>query len=237
MPPKKNLEELVQALSDKMDALSEQQKERFDEIEEHFKELKTENASLKERVKLLEEENALVKSKLHDVELHSRSTSIRIYNYSPPNDDYNFEDLSDHLYNDILRPILQGAVGKGRLKTIPSRDRLIISAHPLRAKEGKQPPVICRLLNGFYRTIILQCQREFGVRATRSRESSGPPPLIHPIYEDCTSELYRFRQRLAAQDGIASAWIAGGVIRFKKVGSDEVRKVKSVFDTIESIIS
>ena len=210
MPPKKNLEDLVTALSEKMDSMSTNINERFDELDKHFKELKEDNAKLKEKVSHLEEENAQLKIRNHDLEIHSRASNVRIFNFSPTNEDYHFEELADQLYEEVFLPILQGAASKGRLKSIPSKDRLILAAHPLHAKEGKPRPVICRLLNNSYRTIILQCQKEFGMRIMRSPSSAAsrpspasqgpvrPSPLRHPIFEDCTSELYRYKQALAA---------------------------------------
>lgn len=213
--------------------------ERFNTMENHLKELKEENATLKSTVKVLNDENTALKNKLHDVELHTRSNTVRIFNFSPINDDYSFETLSDQLYDEVFLPILRGASGKKRLKGVPSKDRLILSAHPLPGRDGKPPPIICRLLNGYYRTIILQCQKEFGRRSEspNPRDTSRPPPLCHPIFEDTTSELYRFKQRLAAHEGVAAAWIAGGAVRFKLVNSDTVKKVRNIFEPIEDIVA
>ena len=163
-------------MSDKLDELASDQKDRFDKIDTQFKELKEENVKLKGDVKRLEEDNITLKARVHDLELHSRSTNVRVFNFTPDNDNYNFEELATQLYNDVFLPVLQGAVSKGRLKEVPSRDRLILSAHPLPGKEGKPRPVICRLLNGFYRTLLLQCQKEFGKRARQLGFSLGRPP-------------------------------------------------------------
>ena len=212
--------------------------ERFDELAGLLKELKKENSKLKERVSHLEKENTGLKSKLHDIEMHSRSSNIRIFNLTPQRDDCGFEELADQVYDSVLLPILQGAVRKGRLREVPTKDRLILSAHPLPGRDGKPRPIFCRLLNGYYRTIILQCQKEFGGRSSQPPGPGRcPPPLLFPIYEDSTSELFKFKQKLAAHSAVSAAWISGGVIRFKLENSDSIRKVKSIFDSIESILS
>ncbi len=235
--PKKSVEELIALLTDKVDALSTKQDERFNEMNDHFQELKKENSELKKRVLLLEEENTMLKSKLHDSELHSRSANIRVFNFIPQGEDCGFEELSSQLYDAVLLPILHGAVRKGRLTAVPSKDRLIVSAHPLPSKEGRPAPIFCRLLNGYYRTLILQCQKEFGRQYSRVGITGRPPPLQHPIYEDSTSELFKFKQKLAAQDSVAAAWISGGAVRFKFQNSETVRKVKNIFEPIENILS
>ncbi len=184
MPPKKNLEELVTALTDKLDALTTQMGERFDGTDEKLKQLLDENDKLKTDVKTLQDENTILKTKLHDMELHSRSTNVRVFNFTPQNDDYTFDNLTDNLYDTIFLPILRGAASKGRMKTIPTKDRLIVSAHPLPGRDGKSQPIICRLLNNSYRTVILQCQKEFGLRSSRPHADANAdrlPPLRSPI--------------------------------------------------------
>lgn len=248
MPPKKaTLEELVTALTDKIDALSSDQKENFtkisdrlDTLETRLKEVTDSNTKLEKDITSLQQENIFLKNKIQDLGQHTRSTNVRIFNFDC-NDDIDFDTLIDQLYDRIFLPILRGALSKNRIKTIPSRDRLITSAHHLPGKDGKPKPVICRLLNSHYRTIILQHQKEFGPRAMESVRPktpgpARPPPLLHPCFEDSTAEMYRFKQQLAAHEAVAAAWIAGGVVRFKLVESDTVRRVKSIYDSIENII-
>ena len=237
MPPKKNSDEPKKSVEELITLLTERVDARFDEMAGIFKEMKEENGKLKERVSHLEEENTTLKTKLHNIEMHSRSSNIRIFNFTPENDDYSFEELASQIYDSVLLPILQGAVKKGRLRSVPSKDRLIVSAHPLPAREGKPRPVFCRLFNGYYRTLILQCQKEFGLRAHQPPGLDRRAPLRCPIYEDSTAELFKFKQKLAAHSAVSSAWISGGVIRYKLENSDTVRKVKSIFDSFESILS
>ncbi len=243
MPPKKpSLEELVTALSDKIDALSQQQSDRFDEMETLLKTCQDENNSLKETVSKLQDENTFLKDKVIKLEQHSRRNNVRVFGFDIDGDDRNADSLMDQLYNRAFLPILQGALSKGRLQEIPNRDRLIQSAHVLPGKEGKAKPVICRFTNNFYRTIVLQCKREFAPRATRttSPSSSGPSrpaPLRYPMYEDVSPEVYRFLQQLAANSGIGAAWISGGAIRFKLKDSETVNRVGSIYDPIDQILS
>ncbi len=162
MPPKKpTLEELVSALTDKIDALSEKQSERFDEMEALLKTCQDENKSLKVTVTKLQDENTMLKDKVIKLEQHSRRNNVRIFGFDIDRDDRNADSLIDQLYNRAFLPILQGAYTKGRLFEIPNRDKLIQSAHVLPGKEGMSKPVICRLTNNFYRTVVLQCKREF----------------------------------------------------------------------------
>jgi len=177
MPPPKtkaSLEELVLSLSEKIDAMAEQHKERFDKIDSSLKELKEDHIKTKARVATLEQENVKLKTKIHDLELHSRSTTVRIINLQLTEDlTQDFVILSEVIYQEVFLPILRGAMDKGRLRDIPSREQLITMAHLLPGKEGKPKPVYCRLINNFYRTLILQHQREFGRRQTGRPSRAG----------------------------------------------------------------
>ncbi len=241
MPPKKaSLEELVTALSDKLDSLSTQlstqQTEHFDEMKKLVKGLKDENIKLKTTVDTLQEENQTLKSKLLNMEQHSRRNNLRVFNFEVDGDARDCEALGDQVYERALLPILQGAVAKGRLREVPTRSRLICSTHLLPGKEGKPSPIICRLIKNFFRTVILQCRKEFAPRGIASVPGRNPP-YRYPIFEDVATELFRFSQQLAASDGVDAAWIAGGVIRYRRSGSDAIHKVKSIFTPIEELLA
>ncbi len=239
MPPKKTatLKELVSALSDKIDAIATNHNERFNALDTSLNEIKKENSELKKKVTTLQEENIALKQKLQDVEQHSRSTNVRVFNYNIEGDRNNYDNLVDELYDSVFTPILVGQVNEGCIKNIPTRDHLITSTHLLPDREGKPKPIIVRLLNGVYRAIILQCQRKYANRLSAAHDPARPPPLLHPIFEDSTPEMYGFKQRLSGHDCVSAAWIAGGTVCYKLVGSESIKKVKSIFDPIEDILA
>ena len=178
--------------------------------------------------------------KIQNVEQHSRSTNLRVFNFNIKGNPNNYDNLVDQLYDSVFTPILAGAVNEGRIKNVPTRDRLITSAHLLPGKEGKPKPIIVRLLNGVYRAIILQCQKKYAPCSncpSATRDPARPPPLLHPIFEDSTPEMYRFKQLLSGHDSVSAAWIAGGTVRYKLVGSEAIKKVKLIFDPIEAILA
>ncbi len=251
MPPKKatTIEDLVTALSDKLDALTEQQQKCFDDMEvllkavqEENSALKSENSSLSEKVEQVQAENISLKDKINKLEQHSRHNNVRIFAIAVDGDDRNGDLLIDKLYNKAFLPILQGALSKGRLNEIPSRNRLIQSAHVLPGKEGKPKPIICRFTNSHLRSVLLQCKREFAPRLPGSSASTGPgpsrpAPMRYPMYEDVSPETYRFLQQLSANISIGAAWVAGGTIRYKLSNSDTVHRLGSIYDPIEKILS
>ena len=245
MPPKKaTLDELVSALSDKLDALSVQQTEHFEKMEKKVEELeklvkglKDENVELKATINTLQEDNLVLKTKLLHSEQHSRRNNIRILNFQVDGDARDGDALGDEIYEKALLPILRGAVSKKRLREVPTREKLICSAHLLPGKEGKPNPIICRLVNNYYRTVILQCKRDFAPRSAAPHPSTRPPPYRYPIFEDVAAELFRFSQKLAAHSSVDAAWIAGGAIRDRLSGSESVLRVKSIFIPIDELLA
>ncbi len=176
-------------------------------------------------------------TKLLNLEQHSRRNNLRVFNFEVDGDSNDCETLGDQLYEKALLPILRGAVAKKRIREVPSRDKLICSTHFLQGKEGKPKPVICRLVNNYYRTVILQCRKEFAPRGTSSLSVNRAPPYRYPIYEDVAAEMFRYSQQLAAHSGVDAAWIAGGSIRYHLVGSDTVLRVKSIFTPVDELLS
>ncbi len=236
MPPKKNLEDLYAQISDQLSTLTKQQEEKFENLTKLLEESKEEVATLKTTVETQSEEISALKRKVYDLEQHSRQYSIRAYNVEIEGNSSNPNNVVAQLYRKALLPILQGAVTRGRLNSIPDCDSIIETAHTLPGKDGKPKPIICRFYSRRIRTIILQCRKEFSPRAQPVANSRRPPPFLYPVYEDMASEAHRLLQQLIAHRDIAAAWVAGGTIRFRLSDSDNIFKVSSVFDTVDDIV-
>ena len=176
-----------------------------------------------------------MKNKLHSMEQHSRRNNLRVFNLPIDGDADDNDNLIDQVYDRALLPILRGAVSKKRLREVPSRDRLICSAHYLPGKDGKPKPIIVRLLNNHQRTVIMQCKKKIAPKALTPPGPGRPLQYHHPIFEDVSTETYRYQQRRAGRPVVTAAWIAGGVIRYRIADSEAVHRVTSVFSPIEKL--
>ncbi len=224
-------------IHEQLNTLTKQQEEKFEKLEKMLEESRKEVDTLKTTVETLNETVAALKTKVFDLEHHSRLYSIRAFNIEIDGNSADTTHVTEQLYTKALLPILRGAVSCGRLKSIPDCDSIIEIAHVLPGKEGKPKPIICRFYSRRIRTLILQCRKEYAPRANTPGPSRRPPPYLYPLYEDMAAEAHHLLQQLKANEEVSTAWVSGGTIRFKIKEIDTVFRVNSVFDKIETIIA
>ena len=73
------------------------------------------------------------------------------------------------------------------------------------------------------------------------RTSPGPGgekegSLCFPLFEDLTRTTFLKMRALATHKDVKACWSINGQLRYKLNDSDIVRKVSSVFDTVEKIL-
>jgi MbeD/MobD like len=241
----RSVEEMVGAMSAQLSDILEQlhkvnqrldnQEERFTALETMLSATQKENVFLKEQLVNLDHEVKQLKTKINDVEMHQRSFNVRIFNVPLDGDVNDTRNVAQQVYNRILKPILEGAVSKGRLSSVPAVDQLLETAHILPGKEGKPKPIICRFFNRFHRMLVLQLKKEFAPCGSATNAARGPP-LLFPIYEDVTKDVFQLMRALSSHNLIDSCWVAGGIIRIRKVDSSVIQKVYNIYDTVDTIV-
>ena len=247
MPPKnKSVDELVLAMSAQLTELSDQFKtfttkqEEFDgsisELKKLLKTTQEENVALKEKVKNQASEILELKTRINIVEQHNRSDCLRVLNVPIPGDNSDPVTVAHAVYKTALLPILEGAVAKGRLDSVPSCSALIKTAHILPSK-SEIKPIYLRLHLPHIKLMLLQLKKEFGPRAPLQRSGSATGPLRFPIYEDMTRDFFRAMRALSTDDRVNACWFAGGSLRVKLEGSDSVKRTSAVFSTVDEIIA
>ncbi len=115
---------------------------RFDKLEESLREAKREIDSLKTALQTKEEEITTIKQKANDQEQYIRSWSIRVLDLPIPRD-LDSSDTSvvmDQVFNQVLAPIMRGAVSKDLLPSMPTLTQILETAHILPSKPGQTPP-------------------------------------------------------------------------------------------------
>ena len=239
------MEELVGALSAKLDDISSQlavankrlddQAARFDCLEKLLAASQLENQALKTSLCNKDDEIHQLKLKVNQVEQHSRSTCLHVFNLDVAGDDHDPTVIIDHVYNRVLLPILQGALQSKKIPSIPSAEKLILSAHILPGKDTKAKPILVRLNSSYSRTVIMMNKRAYAPRAAIST-SSGPARLLYPIFEDMTRDAFRVMRTISAHASVQSCWCAGGQLRFKLVDSEVIKKVQDIYAPIDDII-
>ena len=220
---------------------------RFDNLEKLLSDTKEENNSLKEHLQAKDQEILDLKEKLNDVEQYQRSWSIRVLNVPIPKEDSTSNSkVMRHLYDKVLAPILRGAVDKKLLPSIPPVEQLLETAHILPSKAEKTPPIIARFYTRNTRSLIFQRKKEFAPRhPTPHPQPPVPQPgskpslgkLAYPIFEDLTKDNFAKMRELAEHQSVLSSWTVAGSIRFRLKNETTVRRVKSVYDSVDIILA
>ena len=174
-----------------------------------------------------------------------RVTRLKI----PADDEFDSNMVKVHLYEQLLKPILEGAVSKNILPTLPTACEVIERAHILPAKDKATKSVIARFYCRDMRQLIFKLKKEFAPKekagaTTRSSSATGEGPsrpqaarLKYQIYDALTKVNFQKMKAIGADTRVDQCWSANGQIKFKLVGSQTVKSVKSVFDSIDTILS
>ena len=212
--------------------------DKLDGMERAMEDIKTENQALRLALQAKDDELTWLNSRVNELEQYNRSWSVRVLNVPlTAEEEKNNVKVADKLYDLVLKPILEGAVESGTIPAIPPREHLLETAHVLPGKPGKHKPIIARFLNRDMRSAVFQHKKESAPRRT----SPGPGgekegSLCFPLFEDLTRTTFLKMRALATHKDVKACWSINGQLRYKLNDSDIVRKVSSVFDTVEKIL-
>ena len=259
----RSLEEMVGALSAQLDSIGKQlsanndqlaaanrrldeQATRFEKLESILAATRNENADLKNKLLNKDSEILELKTRINNVEQHSRSSCIRIFKLVIEGDEKDPIVVAHEVYHKLLGPILQGAVEMKRLRYLPTVEQCIITAHILPGKENKTKPILVRLVSGHMRTLIMQLKKDYAPKSAASAPKSPalsspgkprPPPQLYSVFEDMTRDAFQLMRALSSHERVQSCWCSGGQLRFRLVDSEIIMRVQSIYDPIEKIIN
>ena len=220
---------------------------RLAHIETILNATQAENAVLKKELADSALESDQLKAKLNSLEQHHRSWSVRVTGLKiPTEDECDSNMVKIHLYEQFLRPILEGAVSKNILPILPTACEIIERAHVLPAKDKVVKPVIARFYCRDMHALVFRLKKEFAPQeSTRATTRNGgaagegpsrPARLRYQMYDDLTRINFKKMKAIGDDKRVDQCWSTNGQLKFKLVGSDTVKTVKSVFDTIDNII-
>jgi len=221
----KDLRTLIVSLRDENKALNQQVREKDKVIEDMSKSV----AGLEE--------------KLNNVEQHHRSWGARVLNV-PVSDAEAASPTAmiNKVYDLVLRPILQGAVQSGRLDVVPPAGQVLEVAHVLPGKPGQPRPIIMRFFSRNIRSLCFQFKRDFAPRENEPGVGGGSVGserrgrFSYPLYDDLTKPTLNKMRSIAQDERVHACWTVNGKIHFKLKESDQVRKVVSIQDPLDTIL-
>jgi hypothetical protein len=210
--------------------------ERFDRLESMLSETRRENASLKSALSNKDSEILKLKEKINDQEQYVRGWSLRILNLQIPEADAIYPDkVMQHAYKKVFEPIFQGALAKNIISAIPAPHSIIETAHILPAKKDNVNPIIVRFYTRNIRNMLFKLKREFAPKSTPNTRAE-PGRYLYPFFEDLTRINFDKLRAISGHPDVQSCWSVGGVIRYKLKNSETIKKVKSVFSSVEDIL-
>ena len=239
-PTQPDYDELVSTIklmAEKMDIMSN----RLSTIEALLVATQTENKQLKDDLVSSAQENLKLQAKLNNLEQYNRSWSVRVVGMGiPSEDEEDNQKVMQHLYDKLLKPILEGAVKKGLMSTIPPVESLLETAHVLPGKMNTKP-IIARFFTRNIRSLVFRLKKEFSPKeqAAGSGEPSKASPRQRPkyaIYDDLTKVNFNKMRALAADKRVLACWSVKGQLKFKCHGEDFIRKVPCAFTPVEDLL-
>lgn len=215
---------------------------RFDGMEELIGNLRTENRELKSTVADRDKELFSLKDRLNDLEQYGRNWSVRILNLPLQQDAASDpRKVMQQVFDRVLLPIFEGALQRGEIPAIPRVDDILETAHILPAQPNKVNTIIARFYTRNIRNLVFRLKKDFARREPADGRPTGGAALragrfLYPIYEDLTRATFHKMRELTASGLVESCWTVNGIIKFKTKNSTVIRKVKSVYDSLENII-
>ncbi len=254
MPPKKSDTVDVSGQLEELKNLVNSFKDRFDRLESMLEatkkensELKTKHAEMKKTIEDRDKEIDNLRDKFNEQEEYIRGWSVRVLNVEMPEEEVSEPTkVMQQVYSRCFLPILQGAKDRGLLRGIPSAEELLETAHVLPAKVGTTPPIICRFYTRNLRSLMFRLKRELAPREVSEPAGAGtasrgdrvrPGRYLYPFYEDLTRANFHKFRALSLHEAVQSCWTVNGSLRYKLKDDDTIRRVRSVFATVEDIIA
>jgi uncharacterized protein YhaN len=220
---------------------------RLTAIENILKVTQAENKSLKEELAGSYQENMALKNKVNNLEQHHRSWSIRAVGITIPTaDETNNFKVRDHLYNKLIKPILAGAVEQKLLPSLPTAEEVLERAHILPTRKDGPKPIIARFYCRDMRALVFKLKKQYAPRATpteqrtrgdNQQQQQQQGRLLFQIFDDLTKPTFLKMKQIGDDSRVEQCWAANGQLKFKLTGCSQIRRVISVFDTIDNIIS
>jgi len=201
-------------------------------------------ASQEATITTMQKEMRRMKEQLNDSDQHSRTQFVRLFNFPMADDDIAADSgraLANRVYDRILKPIIVAAKAKNDITTVPQCANVIEDIYRVgkpSMKDGVQrpPPIIIKLCTKQLRLAILKNKKTSIPSPSMQERTAGIKRFV--LVEDLTPPNYKKLVELLGDDRIEKAWSVEGRLRFVLVGGDKsVKKVKSVFDSVDQIVS
>ena len=179
-----------------------------------------------------------VKNTLNAREQQLRSTQVRVFNFPVAADDST--SLTARIYDRILKPLLAAAKAAGDLGSVPQVHNAVESCYRVFSQEepaeGQPPlPVIIRFISKQLKIAVLKQRRRSMPTPSEGEQKKGIRRFV--IVEDLTPPAHKLLKAMQADQRTNKVWSVNGQIHYSVPGKTGYKKVRSVFDHIDTILS
>ena len=179
-----------------------------------------------------------IKNTLNIREQQMRSNSVRLFNYPVGADEA--ANLSSRLYDRIFKPLLSAAKAAGDLASVPQVHNTIETCYRAFSQEepaegASPPPIIVRFVTKSLKVAALK-QRQSHMPAPSEGEKKAVVKRF-VLVKDLTPPTHKMLKALQADSRTEKVWSVNGQICYSVPKKKGYKKVRSVFDDIDSILS
>jgi hypothetical protein len=230
------------SLEDKVDIMLEllvKQSTLLTKSQQKIEELEKENSTKRTTISTLSREVYSLKNSCNRRDQLLLSNSIRIFGVSIGDDEPNATDggkaLASKIYDKILKPVLVAAKIKGT--NASNVIETCYRAGKPSTDKARPPPVVVKLCSQALRLAILRNKKDGLSPPSEADQRAGIKR--YSVAEDLTGDTFKCLRALSADPRVAKVWTIDGYLRFTLVddSSGSVKRVKSVYDSIDAIVS
>jgi hypothetical protein len=200
-------------------------------------------AQAESKIVSLEAEVKKLKESVNSSQQQAKLLTVRLLGLSPSDDEINGPDPSvataKLAYDRILRPILNHAKTNGKISSIPSLSNTITKAFRTSklSSNNSSPPIIIQLASAPLKTAIFSSKRDALPPPSAADKANGAKRIS--LSEDLTADSFQFLKALRDDKRVSRAWSVDGHIRYIAADDNDnvIRRVKSIYDSLDSILS
>lgn len=223
------MEAAINALCGKVDTLIT----KVDSMEAAIRELKTENAALRADLSQKDAVIAVLKDQVNNLEQFNRTSTVRVIGL-PVTRASASGQVNRAVYENLIVPVFQGAVEKGELAVVPPNTAVIEAAYTIPSRADTSV-VILKFSSVLYRNVFFRYKKEYEQKTSIEGSTRERPKF--PVYEDMTAANNMQFKAFKQHERTTAVWTYGGQIKFRIENSERIYKVRSLSDTVDSIIS
>jgi hypothetical protein len=198
-------------------------------------------SKLETKVATLEKEVKRLKETSNDREQAAKSRTVRLFGYATSDEETRTTDsgksFNNKLYDCIIKPCLNAAKTNGDIQSTPQFSTAVEKIYRAgkSANPGRPAPIIITFTSETYRLAVLRNKKSALPAPSTSERDAGIRRYL--VVEDLTPANYTMLKSLQQREEVDKAWTIEGKIPYTMRGNSTVRKVKSVFDSVENILS